>query len=101
MNITRKWAFARAEYIDPDDGTAWIAESRAGTGTWVIREDETEGLVMYVPRGILRGVSCPFGDDAPATLLAITDAQRASLEMSVATMVELERLLQRREVETA
>jgi hypothetical protein len=38
MDIARKWCFARAEVRDYDAGVTWIAEARARTGIWVIRE---------------------------------------------------------------
>lgn len=86
MSITRKWAFARAEYIDPDTSVAWIAESRAGTGTWVIREcDGEDGR-----DDLIRGIMVPFDDSREGTLLAISSEDREGLGMSEATLHVLE-----------
>jgi hypothetical protein len=74
MSITRKWAIARVEHID-DDGVSWIAETRAGTGTWVIREDGSDEPFELV------GAMFPFPAE-PGLLLTMTVEQRAKLHMS-------------------
>jgi hypothetical protein len=87
MSINRKWAVARAEHIDHDGSLCWIAEVRAGTGTWVIRENEADeslpaGAEGQLPIAIV-GAMFPFpedgGEDMPLTM---TPEQRTALGMS-------------------
>ena len=73
MYITSKYPVARAEHID-EDGISWIAEIRAGAGTWVIR-DGYGGPFPIV------GVGFPFPSE-PGLLLNATAEQRARLGMS-------------------
>lgn len=93
MSIIRKWAFARAEVYD-ENGVAWIAEARAGTGTWVLRDPDAvgdpDGQIPVddlgreqQPRG-LRGAMFPFTDQE-SMLLLMTTEQREALGMSDAT----------------
>jgi hypothetical protein len=78
MSITRKWAIARVEHID-DDGVNWIAETRAGTGTWVIREGWIDNEAR-LPFEIV-GDMFPFPAE-PGLLLTMSVEQRAKLHMS-------------------
>ena len=93
MSIVRKWPFARAEIID-HDGVSWIAECRAGTGTWVIREDGSGAQVPpddlgreTAPRSI-RGAMFDFPYEG-GLLLSMTQEQREWLGMSDETYHEI------------
>ena len=94
MSIVRKWAFARAEVID-DEGVAWIAESRAGTGTWVIREDHQSAHVPPDDIGrettpiSIRGAMFDFPCEGGGLLLTMTPEQREWLGMSDMTYHEI------------
>ena len=83
--IIRKWAFARVEHFD-EDLVAWIAESRAGTGTWVIRECEGEDG----RDDLIKGIMVPFCEHREGTLLPISKEDREALGMSEDTWAALE-----------
>ena len=92
MYIGRKWPIARAEHMT-EDGVAWIAESRAGTGTWVIREEGApEGSVLDSP---IRGAAFEFNEPEDGFMLATTKEQREALGMSDDVWHELEVQLRR------
>lgn len=74
------------------DGVAWIAECRANTGTWLIREDESVTIADDLdreckPQGI-RGAMFPFVQEA-GLLLMMTPEQRKDLGLSDATYHEI------------
>lgn len=83
--IVRKWVIARAEHID-EEGVAWIAETRAGTGTWVIHDRGGDAL---------RGLMVEFDDERSGVLLALSEEDQAKLGMSAGTMASLEATLRR------
>ena len=72
MKITSNWDFARAE-VDDTDGVGWIAEARARTGTWVIRQHANDFVVI--------GLMVPLDEDS-SMLLSLSEAQRKTLDMS-------------------
>lgn len=85
MNIVRKWPIARAEHID-EEGVAWIAESRAGTGTWVIRQTGPETIV---------GHAVEFDSNREGVMLPLSAEARKDLKMSDEVHFELEVQLRR------
>lgn len=92
MTFIRKWSIARSEIFD-EGGVAWLAEARAGTGVWVIREDHSvkppqDDLRERQPSAI-RGAIFDFAEDGPVTMLTMTPEQRAWLGMSDATYQSL------------
>jgi hypothetical protein len=91
MSIIRKWPIARAEWMT-DDGVGWIAEARAGTGVWVIREN---GEHDEAGAETLRGLMVDFPEQEGSLMLVMTPAQRESLEMDDRTYHELNVGLQR------
>ena len=100
MSYQRKWAFARAQVWD--EGVLWLAESRAGSGTWVIREVDDEdppslALVDALVEGEmvegLTGAYFPFHGDHQGILLYMTPEQREALSMSDAAYAEIEAAL--------
>ncbi len=98
MAIIRKWDCARAEYIT-DELVCWIAETRAGTGTWVIREGigENNERMTYpdVPGTCepIVGAMFPFDDEHEGQLLVMTPEQREALSMPDEVYEELNRIL--------
>jgi hypothetical protein len=83
MSIDRKWAFARTVVWDHDTCNPWVAESRAGTGTWVVvANDPTD------PDNV-SGRFFDFDDDHEGTLLYMTPEQREAMGMSDAVYAEL------------
>jgi hypothetical protein len=86
MSIVRKHPIARAEHID-DAGIAWIAEARAGTGTWVIREEQEDPAA-------LRGRFFEFSDEDGDLTLRATAEERTALGMSDDTYQRLNVVLQ-------
>lgn len=83
--IDRKWPIARAEVYDPDNGWTWVAESRAGTGTWVVRDSaenmEDDGLGRCYGASRLVGGFFGFTEDN-YSMLEMTPAQMADLGMT-------------------
>ncbi len=90
MTIIRKWDCARAELIT-DELVCWIAETRANTGTWVIREGLGEGnetvtvtypnIPGYYPNAPwsltpIVGAMFPFDDELQGQLLVMNDMLR-------------------------
>lgn len=92
MNITRNWAFAVAAVHD-EDGVTWIAESRARTGTWIVREAVAESH-RFAPNGV-PVVGAFFELDASGSLLPMSAEDREAIGMSDGTYVELEHQLRR------
>jgi len=82
--MTRKWPIARAEVTEEDN--CWIAESRAGTGTWVICEDEATDTLDFP----IRGAMFEFDEEQPGVLLPMTPEQREALKMPDSVYHELE-----------
>lgn len=93
MSITRKWPIARAEIYD-EDGVEWIAEARAGTGVWVIRDGNDEKALPDRSE-TLRGLYVDFPDQEGGLMLVLTPAQREDLGMDDRTYHELNVALSR------
>lgn len=91
----RKWAFAHAQVWD-ENGDIWLAESRAGSGTWVIHEGgdsppphrDLIDSSHYQPSGLI-GAFFPFHEDHTGVLLYMTPEQRAALAMPDAVYTEI------------
>lgn len=86
--IIRNWVYARAEYLgsDSEDGNIsydgdWIAETRARTGTWVLREWDGKLTAAMFPWS-------PTFEGGPM-LLTMTPEQRAEMGMSDETYTSL------------
>ena len=98
MTIIRKWDCARAELIT-DELVCWIAETRANTGTWVIREGLGEGneAVIYpeIPgtADSIIGAMFPFDDELQGQLLVMTQEQREALGMPLKVYEKLNDML--------
>lgn len=85
MSFVRKWPIARAE-LTTEEGVSFIAEARAGTGVWVVRDgfgNDDDGSAR------LRGLMTDFPDEEGSAMLVLTAAQRAELEMDDRTYLEL------------
>ena len=87
MSIERKWAIARAA-VYAEDGIIWVAESRAGTGTWLMRENEDEDNNWPQdeegrdsPVYGLKGAFFPFAGEHEGVILYMTKEQREHIGM--------------------
>jgi hypothetical protein len=87
MHLVRKWPIARAEHIDKE-GIAWLAESRAGSGTWVIRETDADNNNIV-------GHMVEFDDNRQGVMLPLEAEIRKALGMSDDVFFELEVQLRR------
>lgn len=89
MSIDRKWEIAHA--VVWDDDTVWVAETRAKTGTWVVRElrgdrDEEHPVFGWSAIG---GAYFPFDEEQTGCLLHMSIAEREALRMSDEVFSEL------------